>query len=251
MREPRCFPESEDTEAHRGTSPNAECPEAKETDDDPRPAAYLVEHIWSKERRGPARPTAGACPLGVPAPLRRAPHRGRRGTRHRPPECSECPEGSPSRSRGGLLPCVTAIPEPSSPADALLRAGRFFTRRQVSPGQRAVFLEGAARVTSSTATAGATTRSVIGHVIGLLIPESWTSRAGLSEHAYHERAIALGTQLPRDRLTLVPARARRTPAPDPVRSPRPRPHVRRSPAAGRNAAHMPRAVLSGITLRTC
>ncbi|MDX2592136.1 respiratory nitrate reductase subunit gamma [Streptomyces sp. WI03-4A] len=101
---------------------------------------------------------------------------------------------------------MTAIPEPSSPADALLRAGRFFTRRQVSPGQRAVFLEGAARVTSSTATAGATTRSVIGHVIGLLIPESWTSRAGLSEHAYHERAIALGTQLPRDRLTLVPAR---------------------------------------------
>ncbi|MFJ2730215.1 respiratory nitrate reductase subunit gamma [Streptomyces collinus] len=88
---------------------------------------------------------------------------------------------------------MTAIPEPSSPADALLRAGRFFTRRQVSPGQRAVFLEGAARVTSSTATAGATTRSVIGHVIGLLIPESWTSRAGLSEHAYHERAIALGS----------------------------------------------------------
>jgi nitrate reductase gamma subunit len=33
---------------------------------------------------------------------------------------------------------------------------------------------------------------VIGHVIGLVIPESWTSAAGLSEHAYHIQALTLG-----------------------------------------------------------
>ena len=33
---------------------------------------------------------------------------------------------------------------------------------------------------------------VIGHVIGLVIPESWTSAAGLSEHAYHVQALTLG-----------------------------------------------------------
>ena len=33
---------------------------------------------------------------------------------------------------------------------------------------------------------------VIGHVIGLVIPESWTSAAGLSENAYHVQALTLG-----------------------------------------------------------
>ncbi|MDX2820307.1 respiratory nitrate reductase subunit gamma [Streptomyces ipomoeae] len=33
---------------------------------------------------------------------------------------------------------------------------------------------------------------VIGHVIGLLIPESWTSAVGLSETAYHVQALVLG-----------------------------------------------------------
>ncbi len=33
---------------------------------------------------------------------------------------------------------------------------------------------------------------VVGHVIGLVIPESWTSSAGLSEHGYHVQAITLG-----------------------------------------------------------
>jgi nitrate reductase gamma subunit len=34
---------------------------------------------------------------------------------------------------------------------------------------------------------------VFGHVIGLLIPESWTAAVGLSEHAYHVQAVVLGT----------------------------------------------------------
>lgn len=34
---------------------------------------------------------------------------------------------------------------------------------------------------------------IVGHFIGLVIPESWTSRAGLSEHAYHVQAVTLGT----------------------------------------------------------
>jgi nitrate reductase gamma subunit len=34
---------------------------------------------------------------------------------------------------------------------------------------------------------------VIGHIIGLIIPKSWTSALGLSEHAYHVQAVALGT----------------------------------------------------------
>ncbi|GHE49214.1 respiratory nitrate reductase subunit gamma [Streptomyces capitiformicae] len=33
---------------------------------------------------------------------------------------------------------------------------------------------------------------VIGHVIGLVIPQSWTSAAGLSETAYHIQALVLG-----------------------------------------------------------
>jgi nitrate reductase gamma subunit len=33
---------------------------------------------------------------------------------------------------------------------------------------------------------------IIGHVIGLVIPESWTSAAGLSEHGYHVQAVTLG-----------------------------------------------------------
>ncbi|GEL20392.1 respiratory nitrate reductase subunit gamma [Pseudonocardia asaccharolytica] len=33
---------------------------------------------------------------------------------------------------------------------------------------------------------------IIGHVIGLLIPESWTDAIGLSEHAYHIQALVLG-----------------------------------------------------------
>jgi nitrate reductase gamma subunit len=32
-----------------------------------------------------------------------------------------------------------------------------------------------------------------GHVIGILVPESWTRAAGLSETAYHAMAVALGT----------------------------------------------------------
>ena len=34
---------------------------------------------------------------------------------------------------------------------------------------------------------------VVGHVIGLLIPESWTHAIGLSEHGYHVQAVLLGT----------------------------------------------------------
>ncbi len=34
---------------------------------------------------------------------------------------------------------------------------------------------------------------IFGHVIGLLIPESWTHAIGLSEHAYHVQAVMLGT----------------------------------------------------------
>jgi nitrate reductase gamma subunit len=34
---------------------------------------------------------------------------------------------------------------------------------------------------------------IIGHVIGLLIPESWTSALGLSEQGYHLQAVALGS----------------------------------------------------------
>ncbi|MDP9861004.1 MULTISPECIES: respiratory nitrate reductase subunit gamma [Streptosporangium] len=33
---------------------------------------------------------------------------------------------------------------------------------------------------------------IIGHVFGLVIPESWTSAAGLSEAAYHAAALAVG-----------------------------------------------------------
>jgi nitrate reductase gamma subunit len=33
---------------------------------------------------------------------------------------------------------------------------------------------------------------VVGHVIGLVIPQRWTSAAGLSEHAYHVQAVTLG-----------------------------------------------------------
>jgi nitrate reductase gamma subunit len=31
-----------------------------------------------------------------------------------------------------------------------------------------------------------------GHVLGLVLPESWTSRAGVSEHGYHVTALTLG-----------------------------------------------------------
>jgi nitrate reductase gamma subunit len=34
---------------------------------------------------------------------------------------------------------------------------------------------------------------VAGHVIGLLIPESWTHALGLSEHGYHVQAVLLGS----------------------------------------------------------
>jgi len=34
---------------------------------------------------------------------------------------------------------------------------------------------------------------IIGHVVGLVIPESWTHAIGLSEHAYHMQAVILGT----------------------------------------------------------
>ena len=34
---------------------------------------------------------------------------------------------------------------------------------------------------------------IVGHVIGLVIPQSWTDAMGLSEHAYHIQAVVLGT----------------------------------------------------------
>ena len=34
---------------------------------------------------------------------------------------------------------------------------------------------------------------LVGHVIGLVLPESWTAAAGVSETAYHVMAVALGT----------------------------------------------------------
>ncbi|WP_280339452.1 respiratory nitrate reductase subunit gamma [Nocardia neocaledoniensis] len=34
---------------------------------------------------------------------------------------------------------------------------------------------------------------IFGHVIGLIIPQSWTDAMGLSQHAYHVQAITLGT----------------------------------------------------------
>jgi len=34
---------------------------------------------------------------------------------------------------------------------------------------------------------------IVGHVIGLVIPESWTSAVGLSQQAYHVQAVALGS----------------------------------------------------------
>jgi respiratory nitrate reductase gamma subunit len=33
---------------------------------------------------------------------------------------------------------------------------------------------------------------IVGHVVGLLIPESWTGAAGLSDHAYHVQAVVFG-----------------------------------------------------------
>lgn len=33
---------------------------------------------------------------------------------------------------------------------------------------------------------------ILGHAIGLLIPESWTTAVGLSEHAYHLQAVLMG-----------------------------------------------------------
>jgi len=34
---------------------------------------------------------------------------------------------------------------------------------------------------------------IVGHVIGLIIPEEWTHAIGLSEHAYHVQAVVLGS----------------------------------------------------------
>jgi respiratory nitrate reductase gamma subunit len=34
---------------------------------------------------------------------------------------------------------------------------------------------------------------IVGHVIGLLIPESWTNAVGMSHHAYHAQAVVLGS----------------------------------------------------------
>ncbi|EHI11884.1 respiratory nitrate reductase, gamma subunit [Mycolicibacterium thermoresistibile ATCC 19527] len=33
---------------------------------------------------------------------------------------------------------------------------------------------------------------IVGHIIGLVIPKSWTSAIGLSQHAYHIQALVLG-----------------------------------------------------------
>src|SRR5437763_14708239 len=34
---------------------------------------------------------------------------------------------------------------------------------------------------------------IVGHIIGLVVPESWTSALGLSEKGYHIQAVALGS----------------------------------------------------------
>jgi len=34
---------------------------------------------------------------------------------------------------------------------------------------------------------------IVGHVVGLLIPDSWTRSVGMSEHVYHVQAVVLGT----------------------------------------------------------
>lgn len=34
---------------------------------------------------------------------------------------------------------------------------------------------------------------IVGHIIGLVIPESWTDAIGMSQHVYHIQAIALGS----------------------------------------------------------
>lgn len=34
---------------------------------------------------------------------------------------------------------------------------------------------------------------IVGHFIGLVIPQSWTDAVGISEHAYHVQAVALGS----------------------------------------------------------
>jgi nitrate reductase gamma subunit len=41
----------------------------------------------------------------------------------------------------------------------------------------------------------------LGHVVGLLIPESWTGKIGVSEHTYH--VLALGLGIPAGAATLV------------------------------------------------
>jgi 1,2-phenylacetyl-CoA epoxidase PaaB subunit len=46
-------------------------------------------------------------------------------------------------------------------ADALLRTGRFFTRRETSVDLRAVYREAVEKATSSTGAGGATTRSSV------------------------------------------------------------------------------------------
>ncbi|MCK8675040.1 respiratory nitrate reductase subunit gamma [Rhodococcus sp. HM1] len=34
---------------------------------------------------------------------------------------------------------------------------------------------------------------IVGHIIGLVIPQSWTDAVGLSQHAYHVQAVTLGS----------------------------------------------------------
>ncbi|WP_369027965.1 respiratory nitrate reductase subunit gamma, partial [Nocardia farcinica] len=34
---------------------------------------------------------------------------------------------------------------------------------------------------------------IVGHIIGLVIPESWTDAIGMSQHLYHVQALTLGT----------------------------------------------------------
>ncbi|MEE2031047.1 respiratory nitrate reductase subunit gamma [Rhodococcus chondri] len=34
---------------------------------------------------------------------------------------------------------------------------------------------------------------IVGHIIGLVIPQSWTAAVGMSQHTYHIQAITLGT----------------------------------------------------------
>ena len=43
---------------------------------------------------------------------------------------------------------------------------------------------------------------LVGHIVGLVIPKSWTEAVGMSEHAYHFLALSIGT-VPRDQAETI------------------------------------------------